>query len=139
MQFFSSLRKCSLTISSNKSRIAFQIHAPTIKRPRTPLPYTSPFVFPLAENNYSFKLPLLIPFIYINHLKYRKHYNITKLRNIYTVISTESDLVCILLHEVPIENISAHTETLCRRLESAAFHYRDPHAMKRGLGFQDLI
>ena len=35
--------------------------------------------------------------------------------------------------------MSAHTETLCRRLAFAAFYYRALHTVKRGLGFQDLI
>ena len=44
-----------------------------------------------------------------------------------------------LLLEVPIENISAYAETLCRRLAFAATYYRAQHVVKRGLDFQDLI
>ena len=53
-------------------------------------------------------------------------------------------MICLIwfvlfLLEIPIENISAHTKTLWWRLAFAAFPYRALHAMKRGLGFQDLI
>ena len=53
------------------------------------LPYTSPFVF-LWQRTITLRtaeLPLSIPYIYY-HLKFRKHYSKTEMRNMYTVICT---------------------------------------------------
>ena len=87
------------------------------------------------------ELPLSIPYIYY-HFKFRKHYSKTKMRNMYIVICTGSgwlDLYffCLKFRSKICQLIQRHYGGV-KHLQPFKF-YRAQHAVKRGLGFQNLI